>query len=29
VGKVAVQNDEVMLGAPFIFNKGNIDGFNF
>ncbi|MBS1812149.1 MAG: substrate-binding domain-containing protein [Acidobacteria bacterium] len=28
-GKVAVQGDEVILGAPFIFNKGNIDQFNF
>jgi rhamnose transport system substrate-binding protein/rhamnose transport system permease protein len=29
LGKVAVQNDEVRLGAPFVFNKANIDGFNF
>jgi rhamnose transport system permease protein len=29
LGKVEVQNDEVRLGAPFIFNKSNIDGFNF
>ena len=29
MGKVAVQGDEVILGAPFIFNKGNIDQFNF
>ena len=28
-GKVVVQGDEVILGAPFIFNKGNIDQFNF
>lgn len=28
-GKVAVQGDEVILGAPFIFNKANIDQFNF
>jgi len=29
LGKIEVQNDEVRLGAPFIFNKTNIDGFNF
>ena len=29
MGKVVVQGDEVILGAPFIFNKGNIDQFNF
>jgi hypothetical protein len=29
LGKIEVQNDEVRLGAPFIFNKSNIDGFNF
>ncbi len=29
LGKIEVQNDEVMLGAPFIFNKTNIDHFNF
>ena len=29
LGRIEVQNDEVRLGAPFIFNKGNIDGFNF
>lgn len=28
-GRVAVLGDEVLLGAPFIFNKGNIDGFDF
>ncbi len=28
-GKVAVLGDEVLLGAPFIFNKSNIDGFDF
>ncbi len=28
-GRVVVQNDEIILGAPFIFNKRNIDGFNF
>ena len=29
LGKIEVQNSEVMLGAPFIFNKTNIDRFNF
>lgn len=29
MGKIAIQGDEVILGAPFIFNKGNIDQFNF
>jgi rhamnose transport system permease protein len=29
LGTVQVVNDEVRLGAPFIFNKGNIDGFDF
>ena len=29
LGRIEVQSDEVRLGAPFIFNKGNIDGFNF
>jgi rhamnose transport system permease protein len=29
LGRIEVQNDEVRLGAPFIFNKSNIDGFNF
>jgi rhamnose transport system substrate-binding protein len=29
LGRIEVQNDEVRLGAPFIFNKTNIDGFNF
>jgi rhamnose transport system permease protein len=29
LGKVAVEGDQVMLGAPFIFNKSNIDRFNF
>lgn len=27
--KIEVKNDEVILGAPFIFNVGNIDKFNF
>jgi rhamnose transport system substrate-binding protein len=27
--KIEVQNDEVRLGAPFIFNKTNVDNFNF
>ncbi|MFL6332657.1 MAG: substrate-binding domain-containing protein [Pyrinomonadaceae bacterium] len=29
LGKIDVAGDEVRLGAPFIFNKENIDRFNF
>jgi len=29
LGKIDVSDDEVRLGAPFIFNKDNIDRFNF
>jgi rhamnose transport system permease protein len=29
LGKVEVVDDEVRLGAPFIFNKDNSDRFNF
>jgi rhamnose transport system permease protein len=29
LGNVEVRGDEVMLGAPFIFNKDNIDKFDF
>ena len=29
LGKVQINDDEVLLGAPFIFNKVNIDKFNF
>jgi len=29
LGKIEVRDDNVMLGAPFIFNKSNIDKFNF
>src|SRR5713226_6564825 len=29
LGKIEVADDEVRLGAPFIFNKDNIDRFNF
>lgn len=29
LGRIEVQNGEVMLGAPFIFNKSNIDRFDF
>ncbi|MEO6392259.1 MAG: substrate-binding domain-containing protein, partial [Pyrinomonadaceae bacterium] len=29
LGPIEVVGDEVRLGAPFIFNKGNIDKFNF
>jgi rhamnose transport system substrate-binding protein len=29
LGKIDIKDDEVMLGAPFIFDKSNIDRFNF
>ena len=29
LGKIEVVDDEIRLGAPFIFNKDNIDRFNF
>ncbi|MBC7929662.1 MAG: substrate-binding domain-containing protein, partial [Rubrivivax sp.] len=29
LGKIEIVGDEVRLGAPFIFNKENIDRFNF
>lgn len=29
LGKVEVVDDEIRLGAPFLFNKSNIDRFNF
>ena len=29
LGKVEVRDDQVMLGAPFVFNKANIDQFDF
>ena len=29
LGRVSVRGDEVMLGAPFVFNKSNIDNFDF
>lgn len=29
LGKIEVADDEVMLGAPFVFTKENIDRFNF
>jgi rhamnose transport system substrate-binding protein len=29
LGKIEIQKDEVRLGAPFVFNKTNIDRFNF
>jgi rhamnose transport system permease protein len=29
LGKLAIQGDQIMLGAPFIFNKANIDQFDF
>lgn len=29
LGRIAVVGDEIRLGAPFVFNKSNIDRFNF
>jgi rhamnose transport system permease protein len=29
LGKIKVAGDEVRLGAPFVFDKSNIDNFNF
>lgn len=29
LGSVEVVNDEVMLGRPFVFNRSNIDRFDF
>ena len=29
LGRITIQGDQVMLGAPFIFNKQNIDRFDF
>jgi rhamnose transport system permease protein len=29
LGRLRVAGDEVLLGAPFVFNKSNIDRFNF
>ena len=29
LGEIEVRGDQVMLGSPFIFNKSNIDQFNF
>ncbi|WP_438482502.1 autoinducer 2 ABC transporter substrate-binding protein [Oleiharenicola lentus] len=29
LGKLEVKGDQIMLGKPFIFNKANIDQFNF
>ena len=28
-GTFAVDGDQVLLGAPFVFNRTNIDRFNF
>jgi rhamnose transport system permease protein len=28
-GKIVVEGDEVILGPPFVFNKSNIDQYNF
>jgi len=29
LGEFAIQGDNILLGKPFAFNKGNIDQFNF
>jgi rhamnose transport system permease protein len=29
LGRIEIRGDQVMLGAPFIFNKQNIDNFDF
>jgi rhamnose transport system permease protein len=29
LGTIEVRDEDVMLGAPFIFNKTNIDQFDF
>lgn len=29
LGVIAIIGDNLMLGKPFIFNRGNIDGFDF
>ena len=29
LGRITIQGDDVMLGAPFVFSKGNIDQFDF
>lgn len=29
LGEFAIQGDNILLGKPFLFNKGNIDRFNF
>jgi rhamnose transport system permease protein len=29
LGRIEIKGDQVMLGAPFIFNKQNIDNFDF
>lgn len=29
MGNVVIEKDEIILGKPFIFNKANIDGFDF
>jgi rhamnose transport system permease protein len=29
LGTIEIQADEVILGKPLIFNKSNIDRFNF
>ena len=29
LGDFEIQGDNILLGKPFIFNKGNIDNFDF
>ena len=29
LGRIEIKRDQILLGAPFVFDKKNIDGFNF
>jgi hypothetical protein len=29
LGRIAIQDDNILLGQPFTFNKDNIDQFDF
>ncbi len=29
LGQIEVRDSQIILGAPMLFNKGNIDGFDF
>ena len=28
-GSIEIKGDQILLGAPFVFDKKNIDAFNF